>query len=99
MDIFFLIGIFFSLVGVIGIMRGKNIYQRIQSSMIIYSLGAFPILIALCVYNLYLGKTSIFIKIVLIIIILFLTIPLINSILLKNSYNSDINIEDIIVGQ
>ena len=85
--VFFSIGIFFSFIGVIGILRGKDIFKRIQSSMIIYSLGVFPILIALGVYNLYLGSIQTFIKIIIIMVVLFMVMPLLNSLLIKKSYH------------
>lgn len=86
-DIFFFIGIFFSAIGVLGIFRGKDIFKRIQSSMVIYTLGVFPILLALCVYNLYKGYVQTFIKLIIIMVVLFITMPLLNSLLFKRSYH------------
>lgn len=88
-DIFFFIGIIFSAIGVIGIIRGKDIFRRIQSSMVIYSLGVFPILVALSVYNLSLGNMQGFIKIIIAIVVLFIVMPLLNSLLLRKSYHSN----------
>ncbi len=85
-DVFLFIGILFSAIGVLGILRGKDIFKRIQSSMVIYSLGVFPILIALCVYNLYNGHVQNFIKIIIAMVILFLSLPLLNSLLIRKSH-------------
>jgi len=88
-DIFFSMGILFSAIGVLGIFRGKDIFKRIQSSMVIYTLGVFPILIALSVYNLSRGYIQTFIKLIIIIVVLFVTMPLLNSLLLKRSYSQE----------
>jgi len=87
--VFFFLGAFFSLIGVVGIIRGKDIFKRVQNSMIIYSLGVFPILIVLSVYNFYFRRTQAFIKIIIIIIVLFMIMPLLNSLLIKRSYYSN----------
>jgi len=62
-DILFAIGAFFTLAGVVGIIRMPDAYCRMQASTNIATLGTLPILIGVSLYGFFvLGSSSLGIK-------------------------------------
>ena len=58
-------GIFFTIVGAIGIHRMPDVYSRIHAASIIETGGASLIMASLCIYGLYTGEGMAVIKILL----------------------------------
>ncbi len=58
-------GIFFTVVGAIGMHRMPDVYSRIHASSIIETGGASLMMASLCVYGLYIGEGMAVIKILL----------------------------------
>lgn len=85
------IGLFFSLVGVVGVLRMPDVYGRLQASTCIASLGSICLLAAGILYAIAHGLgTSTCIKLALILLMILCTNPVSNHALLKGAYKSGV---------
>jgi len=91
MYILLAVGVFFSLVGVIGVMRMPDVYGRLQASTCIASLGNICLMVAGIIYAIAhgLGASSC-IKLAIIMLLVLGTNPVSNHALLKGAYKSGV---------
>ena len=85
------IGLFFSLVGVVGVLRMPDVYGRLQASTCIASLGNICLMIAGIFYAAThsLGASAC-IKLALILLLILCTNPVSNHALLKGAYKAGV---------
>lgn len=88
-DILFVIGIFFTLAGVIGMIRMPDTFCRLQSSTNIATMGAIPIALGCSIYGFAIGNSSLGIKALVIIFFLIITNPIASHAMAKGAYKSD----------
>lgn len=85
------VGLFFCLVGVIGVLRMPDVYGRLQASTCIASLGSICLMAAGIVYAITHGLgASTCIKLALILLMILCTNPISNHALLKGAYKSGV---------
>lgn len=85
------VGLFFSLVGVIGVLRMPDVYGRLQASTCIASLGNICLMAAGIIYAAAHGLgASTCIKAALILLMILCTNPVSNHALLKGAYKSGV---------
>lgn len=89
-DLFLIIGLFFMLAGVVGMIRMPDTFCRLQSSTNIVTMGGLPILIAAAIYGFYIGNTAIGIKSLIIGAFIILTNPAASHAMAKAA-NKEIN--------
>ena len=85
------VGVFFSFVGVLGILRMHDVYGRLQASTCIPTLGNICLMIAGVIYAAThsLGGSTI-VKLVILLLMILCTNPISNHSLLKGAYNGGI---------
>lgn len=91
MYILLAIGLFFTLVGVIGVLRMHDVYGRLQASTCIPTMGNICLMIAGIIYAAThgLGGSTI-VKLVIIMLLVLCTNPISNHALLKGSYKGGV---------
>lgn len=91
MYILLVIGLFFSFVGVLGILRMHDVYGRLQASTCIPTLGNICLMIAGIIYAAThsLGGSTI-VKLVIIMLMILCTNPISNHALLKGAYKGGV---------
>ena len=91
MYILLAIGLFFTLVGVIGVLRMHDVYGRLQASTCIPTLGNICLMIAGIIYAAThsLGGSTI-VKLVIIMLMILCTNPISNHALLKGAYKGGV---------
>ena len=91
MYVFLVIGLFFSFVGVLGILRMHDVYGRLQSSTCIPTLGNICLMIAGVIYAAThsMGASTI-VKLVIIMLMILCTNPISNHALLKGAYKGGV---------
>ncbi|MDP4088201.1 MAG: monovalent cation/H(+) antiporter subunit G [Bacillota bacterium] len=62
MDIFFAVGIFFTISGILGILRMPDTYCRLQYASSIMTMGCGPVLIGTAIFGFSTGNTDIAFK-------------------------------------
>lgn len=85
-DILFVIGIFFTFAGVIGMIRMPDTFCRLQSSTNIATMGAIPIAVACSIYAFATSNTSLGIKSLVIVFFLIVTNPVASHAMAKAAY-------------
>lgn len=83
---FLLSGLFFFMVGTIGVLRFPDMYTRAHGAAKCDTLGAVLSLTALIIYN---GFNLVSLKLLLIIVFVWLTNPTATHIIVKAKYNGD----------
>ena len=86
-DILFYVGIFFFIVGSIGILTMKDFYSRVQASGIADTIGVFTILLSFMIKN-----PDNIAKLVLIALLIIIIEPVISHILAWGASRSDIKV-------
>lgn len=91
MYILLVIGLFFSFVGVLGILRMHDVYGRLQASTCIPTLGNICLMIAGVIYAAThsLGGATI-VKLIIIMLMILCTNPISNHALLKGAYKGGV---------
>ncbi len=91
MYIFLAIGLFFSFVGVLGVLRMHDVYGRLQASTCIPSLGNICLMIAGVIYAAthHMGASTI-VKLIIIMLMVLCTNPISNHALLKGAYKGGV---------
>jgi multicomponent Na+:H+ antiporter subunit G len=91
MYILLVIGLFFSFVGVLGILRMHDVYGRLQASTCIPTLGNICLMIAGVIYAAThsMGASTI-VKLVIIMLMILCTNPISNHALLKGAYKGGV---------
>ena len=85
------IGVFFSFVGVLGILRMHDVYGRLQASTCIPTLGNICLMIAGVLYAATRGMGgSTIVKLVIIMLMILCTNPISNHALLKGAYKGGV---------
>lgn len=84
----FIVGIFFILAGVVGMIRMPDTYCRLQSSTNIVTMGAIPIALAFSIYGFSNGNVAIGIKSLVIIVFLIITNPVASYAMTRAAYKS-----------
>lgn len=87
-DILFVIGLFFLIAGVVGMIRMPDVFCRLQSSTNIVTMGALPILLGCSIYGFSYGNSSIGVKSLVISVFLILTNPAAAHALTRAAYKS-----------
>ena len=85
------IGVFFSFVGVLGILRMHDVYGRLQASTCIPTLGNICLFVGGIIYaaTLSMGGSTI-VKLVIIMLMILCTNPISNPALLKGAYKAGV---------
>ncbi|MCY6355208.1 monovalent cation/H(+) antiporter subunit G [Clostridium sp. ZS2-4] len=86
MSIFLMGGLFFFMVGTIGILRFPDVYTRAHSAAKCDTLGAVLSLIALIIYN---GLNIVSLKLLLIIVFVWITNPTATHLIVKAKHEND----------
>ena len=91
MYILLVIGLFFSFVGVLGVLRMPDVYGRLQASTCIPTLGNICLIIGGVIYAAThsLGASTI-VKLIIIMLMILCTNPISNHALLKGAYKSGV---------
>lgn len=91
MYILLVIGLFFSFVGVLGILRMHDVYGRLQASTCIPTMGNICLMVAGIIYAAThsLGGSTI-VKLVIIMLMILCTNPISNHALLKGAYKGGV---------
>lgn len=87
-DLLFLIGVFFTVAGVVGMLRMPDTYCRLQSSTNIATMGAIPIALAFAIHGFANGNAAIGIKSLVIILFLVITNPIAAHAMTRAAYKS-----------
>ena len=91
MYILLVIGLFFSFVGVLGILRMHDVYGRLQASTCIPTMGNICLIIGGVIYAIGYGMdAATVVKLLVIMLMILCTNPISNHSLLKGSYNGGI---------
>lgn len=88
---FIITGLFFFMVGTIGVLRFPNMYTRAHGAAKCDTLGAVLSLTALIIYN---GFNLVSLKLLLIIVFVWITNPTATHIIVKAKYNGDMENRD-----
>lgn len=87
MDLFLLIGCFFALAGVVGMLRMPDVYCRMQSSTNIATLGLLGVLVACLIYAICKGMAaSSIVKLALVGVLVIGTSPVAGHAICKGAY-------------
>ena len=91
MYIFLAIGLFFSFVGVLGVLRMHDVYGRLQASTCIPTMGNICLIIGGVIYAAThsLGASTI-VKLIIIMLMILCTNPISNHALLKGAYKGGV---------
>lgn len=91
MYILLVIGLFFSFVGVLGVLRMHDVYGRLQASTCIPTMGNICLMVAgiICAATHSLGGSTI-VKLVIIMLMILCTNPISNHALLKGAYKGGV---------
>ena len=84
----FIIGLFFILAGVVGMIRMPDTYCRLQSSTNIATMGAIPIALAFSIYGFANGNAAIGIKALVIVVFPVITNPVASHAMTRAAYKS-----------
>ena len=80
------IGLFFTLAGVIGVLRMPDVFCRIQAATNIATMGAMPIAFAGSIYGFGNNNTSLGIKALIVVIFLLITNPVSSHAMARAAY-------------
>lgn len=86
------IGLFFTLAGVVGVIRMPDTFCRLQSSTNIVTMGAMPIALACSIYGFGNSNTSLGIKALIIIIFLLITNPVAAHAMARAAYKIKVSL-------
>ena len=92
--ILIVIGLFFIIAGVIGVLRMPDTYCRLQSSTNIATMGAIPIALSGSIWGFANSNTSIGIKALLIIFFLLITNPVASHAMARAAYKIKVPLSD-----
>ena len=84
------IGIFFTLAGVIGVIRMPDTFCRIQSATNIATMGAMPIALACSIYGFGNSNTSLGIKALIVVIFLLISNPVGSHAMARAAYKNNL---------
>ena len=85
--IFLVIGVFFTFIGTLGILRMSDVYGRLQASTCIATLGTFCIVVAGVLYAISTGMTAgTYVKLGILLVFVWCTNPVSNHALIKAAY-------------
>lgn len=87
-DLLFIIGLFFIIAGVIGMIRMPDTYCRLQSSTNIATMGAIPIALGFAINGFANGNAAIGIKALVIVFFLVITNPIASHAMTRAAYKS-----------
>jgi len=91
MYVFLALGLFFTLVGVIGVLRMHDVYGRLQASTCIATLGNICLMVAGIIYAIAHGMgASTCVKLALMMLLVLCTNPISNHALLKGAYKGGV---------
>lgn len=93
-DLFFALGIFFIIAGVIGMIRMPDTFCRLQSSTNIVTMGGLPILIGCAIYGFSIGNSSMGIKSIIIGVFIILTNPAASHAMTRAAYKSGAKMDE-----
>ena len=89
--VFLAVGLFFSFVGVLGLIRMPDVYGRLQASTCIPTLGNICLIVGGVIYAIGTGMdTATVVKLLVIMLMILCTNPISNHSLLKGAYNGGI---------
>lgn len=87
-DVLFVIGIFFIICGIVGMLRMPDTFCRLQASTNIATMGALPIAVACAIYGFSIGNASIGVKSLLVGFFLLITNPIASHAMARAAYKS-----------
>lgn len=93
-DVLFVIGLFFTFAGVVGMIRMPDTFCRLQSSTNIATMGAIPIAVGSAIYGFATHNTSIGIKSLVIVFFLIITNPVAAHAMTRAAYKSDAKLSE-----
>lgn len=93
-DILFVLGIFFMIAGVTGMIRMPDTFCRLQSSTNIVTMGGLPILLGCAIYGFAVGNSSMGIKSLLIGVFILLTNPAASHAMTRAAYRSGAKLDE-----
>lgn len=88
-DLLFVIGIFFTLSGLVGMIRMPDTYCRLQASTNIATMGVMPITLGCAIYGFANNNFSLGIKAIIIIFFLVITNPVASHAMTRAAYKSN----------
>ena len=88
------IGIFFTLAGVVGVIRMPDTFCRLQSATNIATMGAMPIALACSIYGFSESNTSLGIKSLIIVIFLLISNPVGSHAMARAAYKTKAQLTD-----
>lgn len=88
------IGIFFTLAGVVGVIRMPDTFCRLQSATNIATMGAMPIALACSIYGFSESNTSLGIKSLIIVIFLLISNPVGSHAMARAAYKTRAELTD-----
>lgn len=88
------IGIFFTLAGVVGVIRMPDTFCRLQSATNIATMGAMPIALACSIYGFSESNTSLGIKSLIIVIFLLISNPVGSHAMARAAYKTKAELTD-----
>lgn len=92
--ILLVIGIFFTLAGVVGVIRMPDTFCRLQSATNIATMGAMPIALACSIYGFSESNTSLGIKSLIIVIFLLISNPVGSHAMARAAYKTKAELTD-----
>lgn len=87
-DLLFAVGIFFTIAGIVGMIRMPDTYCRLQSSTNIATMGALPIALGCAIYGFAIGNSSLGIKALVIMFFLVITNPVASHAMTRAAYKT-----------
>ena len=87
-DLLFAVGIFFTIAGIVGMIRMPDTYCRLQSSTNIATMGALPIALGCAIYGFAIGNSSLGIKALVIMFFLIITNPVASHAMTRAAYKT-----------
>lgn len=87
-DLLFIIGIFFIIAGIVGVIRMPDTYCRLQSTTNIATMGALPIAFGCAIYGFTIGNISLGVKALVIAFFLIITNPVASHAMTRAAYKS-----------
>ncbi|WMJ80186.1 monovalent cation/H(+) antiporter subunit G [Clostridium sp. MB40-C1] len=91
MGVFLMSGLFFFMVGTIGVLRFPDIYTRVHGAAKCDTLGAVLCLISLMIYS---GFNIVSLKLLLIIVFIWITNPTATHLIVKAKYENDMKVKN-----
>lgn len=85
-SILLIVGIFFVLAGVVGVIRMPDTFCRLQSATNISTMGAMPIALACSIYGFASNNTSLGVKSIIIIVFLLISNPVAAHAMVRAAY-------------